>query len=178
MRGSNMDGSYDPILGTAVAPGSLSVARAREFVGFLTNGINPFARMQECRSVPINGGGSIDVVVLDVDVEVSQRPVHDIRPSETIAVRFFEGELLAPDVLALRPDFPMVPHLNLREEGFPRSLCLYDRPFHEVALDWTPASFVERIREWLGFDCRRRIARWGSTFGAVVSGIGARPGSA
>ena len=145
-----MDGSCcDPILGIVTDTENLSVARAQEFVGFLTKGINPFARIQECRSVPVAGGGSIDVVVLDVDVEVPQRPSHDIRPSESIAVRFFASDLLAPDVLALRPDFPMVPHLNLREEGVPRSLCLYDRPFHEVALDWTPASFLERIREWL-----------------------------
>ena len=144
-----MDGSCDPVLGAPITAENLSVARAHEFVGFLKKGINPFARIQECRSVPIAGGGSIDVVVLDVDVEVPQRPSYDIRPSETIAVRFFDGDLLAPDVLALRSDFPMVPHLNLREEGLPRSLCLYDRPFHEVALDWTPASLVERIREWL-----------------------------
>lgn len=144
-----MENSYDQILGVQLLAENLSVGRAQELVGFLKTEVNPFVRLQECRSVPLDGGGSFEVVVLEVDVEVPQRPRHDIRPVERIGVRFSADSLLPPEVLALRADFPLVPHLNLREEGFPRSLCLYDRPFHEVALNWTPASFVERVREWL-----------------------------
>ena len=31
----------------------------------------------------------------------------------------------------------------------PPSLCLYDRPFNEVLIDWTAPKFIERIRQWL-----------------------------
>ena len=163
-----MENSYDQILGVPSLAENLSVGRAQELVGFLKTEGNPFVRLQECRSVPLDGGGSFEVVVLEVDVEVPQRPRHDIRPVERIGVRFSVDSLLPPEVLALRADFPLVPHLNLREEGFPRSLCLYDRPFHEVTLDWTPASFVERIREWLSLTAVGEFARRRSAFGALI----------
>jgi len=55
-----------------------------------------------------------------------------------------------PEVLALRPDFPTdVPHRMLRDKELPVGLCLYDEPYPEVKLRWTPPLFVERVRYWL-----------------------------
>ena len=135
--------------GSEVEPEQLSLDRARQMAYFLSAGTNPFARMEECRVVAQNGQVRWEVVVLEVDVELSQHPVHDVRYNERLAVRFWADDGLLPEVLALREDFPMVAHLNLRPPDSPRSLCLYDRPFDEVMLDWTIPTFVERIRFWL-----------------------------
>lgn len=90
-----------------------------------------------------------DVVVLTVQVERPQKPVHPILREERIAIVFFDADHTYPEVLALRSDFPSVPHTNYRETEFPRSLCLYDQGYENVKLDWTPSRFLHRIRYWL-----------------------------
>ncbi len=75
--------------------------------------------------------------------------MHDVRRKERIAVTFKPADNWYPEVVALRADFPKVPHTNLRDAEFPRSLCLYDQPWSQIALRWTPTLFVERIRFWL-----------------------------
>ena len=132
-----------------VPPEDLTLEKARALAEFLQSGTNPFARLAECRAAIEDGAVLFEVVVLDVDVEVSQHPVHDIRQRERLAVGFSAGDMAYPEVLALREDFPTVPHLNLRPPGFPPSLCLYDQPFDEVRLDWRVPAFVERVRYWL-----------------------------
>ena len=42
-----------------------------------------------------------------------------------------------------------MPHVNLRDDEFPRSLCLYDESWPEIAIRWTTTGYVERIRTWL-----------------------------
>ena len=72
--------------------------------------------------------------MLEVDVEVPQYPAYDIRHRERIAVAFSVNDQTQPEVLALRRDFPLVPHINLGVTELPRSLCLYDRPYHEIKI--------------------------------------------
>ena len=129
-------------------PERLTVAKARELACFLAARLNVFAELKECR-IAGQDGGYHEMVFVDVDVEVPQYPTHDIRHSEPVVVVFTPGDEDPPAVFALRPDFPRVPHLNLLPAGFPPSLCLYDRPFNEVLIDWTAPKFVERIRQWL-----------------------------
>lgn len=110
---------------------------------FLSRGLNSYARAVEVRTTSVG----LETVVFDVDVEVSQIRVHDIRPIERLSVTFW-GETL-PEILALRADFPFVPHVNPRPSEFPRSLCIYEESFEEIVLRWTPAAFIERLRWWL-----------------------------
>lgn len=139
---------YSFLAGATAAPERLTVGRAREVARFLAVGLNAFAELKECR-IGGQDGAHHDIVFVDVDVEVPQHPTNDIRHSESLAVVFTQGDDYPPAVFALRPDFPRVPHLNLLPAGFPPSLCLYDRPFNEVLIDWTAPKFVERIRQWL-----------------------------
>ena len=134
--------------GATVAPERLTVGRARELACFLAARLNAFAELKECR-IGGQDGTHHDIVFVDVDVEVPQHPTHDIRHSEPLAIVFTPEDDHPPAVFALRPDFPRVPHLNLLPAGFPPSLCLYERPFNEVLIDWTAPKFVERIRQWL-----------------------------
>lgn len=132
-----------------VPPASLTLEKSRELAQFLQSRVNPYARLVECRAASKGGTVCSEAVVLDVDVELSQRPAHDIQRQERLAVVFFAQEETHPEVLALRKDFPAVPHLNLRYRDFPASLCLDDRPFDDAKLGWRVPNFVERIRDWL-----------------------------
>lgn len=124
-------------------PGALATARAAT---------GPFSTLVECRVTE-----KIEFVVFDVDVERPQTPVNDIRARERIAGVFLRDDDKLPEVLALRDDFPIVPHLNLRDEEVPRSLCLYDQAWSELKMSWTGTGFVERIRWWLAFTARGEL---------------------
>ena len=133
-----------PAPGDPASPDGLTVAKAREMVRLLTSGAHSYARFIETRS-----NATAEIVVLEVDVEVPQHRVHGIRRTERLAAVFDREDKLLPELLALRSDFPLTPHLNLRSSELPRSLCLYDRPYEELKLEWTAFAFVERIRTWL-----------------------------
>lgn len=140
-------------------PGSCSSTElqgvmARAFAEALARGLLPFARLEACRRYDV-----LEVVVFEVEVELVQRVVHDIRYVERLAVVFnTEAPNEAPEVLALREDFPVdAPHINLRRWAYPRSLCLYDVAFRDVRVQWTPARFMTLIREWLRLTARGEL---------------------
>jgi integrative and conjugative element protein (TIGR02256 family) len=135
--------SYLEIDGEVVDGNRFTGSLSKALWNFLSRGLNSYARGVEAR----RSASGAETTVLDVDVEVSQIRVHDIRPVERVSVTFL-GESL-PEVLALRSDFPFVPHINPRPNEFPRSLCLYEENFEELSLRWTPAMFIERLRWWL-----------------------------
>jgi hypothetical protein len=125
----------------------LRIWRAKVFVQFLlTFGSDAFATLLEVRR---NCDPPSEIVVMDLEVERPQHPVHDIRRIERIAVVFREEDRYQPETLALRQDFPLVPHVFVTEQETPRRLCLYDQPFENEKLTWTPARFLKRIRYWL-----------------------------
>jgi hypothetical protein len=121
-----------------------------------SSGSLPYVSLVDCFSTNLAGVVS-ESIVLDVVVERPQRPINDIRHQERVAVVFEGADRFIPELLALRRDFPWVPHVNLRLEEFPRSLCLYDRPWSELSSRWTPADFVERIRFWLAATARGEL---------------------
>ena len=136
--------------GIIVPVSSLRLPRARSLVEALQSKRLDFASFVECRQAGASPEDSAsETVVVDLEVERPQERAHDIRRIERVAVRFSAEDNWYPEVLALRPDFPRVPHINIRDEEFPRSLCLYDQPWEQIALRWTPSSFIEQIRYWL-----------------------------
>jgi hypothetical protein len=132
---------------------SLHLAKAQDLVRTLQSDRLAFVTYVESRRQP----DGTEVVVLDVEVERGQRPIHDIRQVERIAVRFFPSDQRIPETLALRDDFPVVSHLNLPDQERPRSLCLFDEPYDELKLRWTAASLVERLRTWLALTARGEL---------------------
>src|SRR5688500_1264591 len=125
--------------GEVVSWQDLSIQKAQELARVLHIPDFPFVRFLECRR--IHEQNEDEVIVFDVDVQVDQRRVHDIRPVERIAVVFDKEDRILPQTLALRADFPPVLHLNLGDEEYPRSLCLFDKPYSELKLTWTPVAF-------------------------------------
>lgn len=144
-----MADTYLDVDGVVVEPVALTHSGARA-TALAARG--QFAAMVECRK-----SETTETVVLDVDVERPQTPVNDIRASERVAAVFsLEADTL-PEALALREDFPDVPHLNLRDRELPRSLCLYDQVWTELKRSWTGAGFIERIRWWLRLTARGEL---------------------
>lgn len=89
-----------------------------------------------------------NVVDFEVDVDLPQRPFHEVHEIEPIRVVLStDGSM--PQVLLLREGFPLVPHLVLKSEEFPRQMCLFERPWSDERPNWAPGPFVERIRWWL-----------------------------
>ena len=147
-----MNHNYISASGNIVEPENLTCSKAQEVVRYLQLQISPYSRYIECRK-----DGEENVVVIEVDVEVGQRVKHDIKRRERIAITFYPNDDTMPEVVALRNDFPKVPHLNLRNREFPRSLCLFKRPYAELKSRWTPSFIIERIREWLALTAKDRL---------------------
>lgn len=125
-----------------IEPSKLKVPKAIEFHGVVVS--HPYARFLQSRM-----SDDLEIVVFEVDVEVPQRPVSDIRHTERLAAIFTCQDKSFPEVVSLRTDFPSIPHLNMRPVGEPRNLCLYEQPYPEIKLKWTGFRFLERIRDSL-----------------------------
>lgn len=139
--------------GAVVAPQELVADKARAVAIFLQEGGWPYARLIEARQ-----GDKHSTVVMEVDVEVGQRPRHDIRPREPLAVVFLVKDQAWPMVLALREDFPdVLPHLNVQPIGLPPSLCLSDQTYADARLRWTPVGYIRLIQEWLSLTARGEL---------------------
>jgi hypothetical protein len=144
-----MDPMYIEVEGDIISYSELQFPKARETTAAVQHAI--YTSLVECRR---NDSGE-EIVVFDAEVELAQRRVCDIRRVERVALVFRDGgETRLPDVLALRSDFPKVPHLNIRDQEYPRSLCIFDDPPEEVRLHWSAPRVVERIRQWLALTAK------------------------
>src|SRR5437660_1528628 len=106
-----MTDTYLPAMGNCIALEELQIPKARETASILQSGTLPFMCFLECRR--LDHPANAEIVVFDVEVELGQLKVHDIHRHERMAVVFSRDDHTYPDVLALRDDFPAVPHLNL-----------------------------------------------------------------
>ena len=147
-----MDDIYFDSPGTIANALDLRTPKGQALYRSLSEGGIDFTRLVECRR-----DGDEDVVVFEVEVELGQLKSHPIQPNERIAVKFSPADESFPEALALRKDFPLVPHLNLRFDEFPRSLCLYDQSYDELKHQWTGPKFVERIRNWLALTAKGKL---------------------
>jgi integrative and conjugative element protein (TIGR02256 family) len=102
-------------------------------------------RLKEVRKTE---DGSFEFLIVDIDVDLPQRPEVSIAQTESIAVAI-NSRTGFPSILALRPGFPETMHRNLSRDGEPPSLCVDDRPWQESRLSWNPNDFIGRIRTWL-----------------------------
>jgi len=140
--------------GEMVPPAQLRIPRAREVARYLKSEMVPHMDLVECRQV---AGTGEEAVVFEVATEVPQRPAHDIRRRERIALTFGAADEAMPVAYALRADFPWVPHVNLVGTPGPRQLCLDDQPWSEVRLRLTGARLLERVRDWLALTARGEL---------------------
>jgi integrative and conjugative element protein (TIGR02256 family) len=130
------------------------VPKAQGLAKYIASDKHPYATLIDTRRDAASG---VETVVFEVIVELSQNRVNDVLERELLAVSFSPADDTFPEVVALRDDFPWVPHLNQREVEFPRSLCLYEIPFTTLKLRWTPTVFVERVRQWLSLTSEGKL---------------------
>lgn len=140
--------------GRPASSSTLTVARALDTARFLREKSPPFVELIETRRRLSSDG---DVLVIRVDVELPQSPAHPIERSEMLAITFWDDDGVMPQVLALRADFPRVPHLNPEPFELPRSLCLYEQPWSTVKFDWHPMKYLEQVRTWLALTARGEL---------------------
>jgi integrative and conjugative element protein (TIGR02256 family) len=140
--------------GISVVISELTLPKAQALASYLESGKHPYATLIDTRRDAASG---IETVVFDVIVELSQTRVNQVLERERLATSFVPTDDIFPEVVALRNDFPWVPHLNQREVEFPRSLCLYELPYTTVRLRWTPTVLVERIRQWLSLTSEGKL---------------------
>lgn len=150
-----------------ISAAELKIPKARELAEFLQRPHLPFARLLRCESPK---SVVYEIVILQIEVELGQKKIHDIRQHEPVGVVFDPADKLAPEVLALREDFPVTPHQNLRPFEQPRSLCLFEEPYSELKLHWSALTFVERIREWLRLTARGELHQEDQPLEPLLSG--------
>lgn len=136
---------YIDIGGQVITLAELQSDKARELALLLQSNLFDSAKLIECR---INSDRQ-DIVIFDIEVELAQRRICDIRPVERIACVFSCLDDSIPIVYALRDDFPSVPHLSLTQEEFPRSLCLFEENYDDMKIGWSNNEMVMRIANWL-----------------------------
>lgn len=105
-------------------------------------------KLVRARLISASKKADAEIVELEVDVDLPQRPLHRISKTERLRVRFPAADAM-PQVFALRKNFPLVPHTMINEVPYPRQLCLYERSWADERENWAPRPFVERIRRWL-----------------------------
>jgi len=122
----------------------IAISRARETLEAIKE-LNHIEFIRCCKA----SDGS-EFIVFKTKVQLPQFTLHGILSEEVIAVGFDPLDEKVPEVFALRRDFPSnLPHTNLREFEYPKSLCLYELAYNEVKLSFTSKLFLERIRDWL-----------------------------
>lgn len=143
---------YYPLDNPVVAPDSLQVPKAVELWQVLQTRGLPYVQGVNCFRMD-----SIEFITVDVQPETPQYPVHDIRAVERMAIGFNPADTDHPAVLALRRDFPVVPHLNLIDKGIPRSLCLYQMAYADLKPSWTAAALLKQLYWWLSKTARGEL---------------------
>ena len=146
-----MNDKYLVVEGEIISTKNLKISKAHEVVKAIEE--SSYAQLIECRRT----SEGIEIVILDVEVELGQWKTYNIERFERLAIKFNLADALAPEILALRSDFPRVPHLNIREEELPRSLCVFEQDYSDLKLLWTGPFFVERIREWLALTAKGKL---------------------
>jgi proteasome lid subunit RPN8/RPN11 len=134
----------DKIFGNVIAECDLKIQKAQHLLYFLCSVEGSYVHIVECRQKE-----EFETIIIELGVERPQKIVNDIKSSERIAIVFSAKDIFAPEVFAMREDFPLVSHLNLRSSDYPKCLCLYEETYETIKLTWTPSKFINQIQNWL-----------------------------
>lgn len=94
--------------------------------------------------------GECDVVVVDcVNGQVPSRNKAEVLARERLGLVLPADLSKAPQVRALRANFPSLMHMNHVPEGQPASLCLDFQPWATARRSWTPERFLQQVLFWL-----------------------------
>lgn len=134
-----------------VAANDLTISKAIDFYTTIENAEGSVAI--ECEAI----GEVAEIITFDIDIPLGQRPINDILFCERLLVIFSKDDNHIPLVYALREDFPKLLHLNLTDFEKPRSLCIYEKDYDELKIDWRSSQFLEDIRNWLTLSAYNKL---------------------
>ncbi|MCP4116193.1 MAG: hypothetical protein GY737_12450 [Desulfobacteraceae bacterium] len=97
------------------------------------------------------------VIVECLNHEVSTEPAVDIKYKERLAITCWDNDDFPPRVQALRKSFPKTIHRYHTLKNHPRELCLYEQPWSDVRITWTPQLFLNRILWWLKAAAEKKL---------------------
>ncbi|WP_295815555.1 ThiF family adenylyltransferase [uncultured Deinococcus sp.] len=137
-------GEHFPLPTTSASPEQLRTRLGRELLLTAAADTSGFLTVTEIRRAAI-----ADLIIVTLHPEVPTYPVHPIQRAEPVAFLVADDPDLAPEVYALREDFPAVPHLIRPRAAFPGQLCLFDRPYAEYRARLSGQRLVERTLLWL-----------------------------
>lgn len=143
---------FYPVDTPVVESDLLQIPKAIELLQALQSQGLPFAHLVNCFRIESN-----EFITVDIQPDTPQYPVHDIRTVERVAIGFNSADKEHPAILALRRDFPVVPHLNLIIKGLPRSLCLYQTAYSDIKPSWTAAALLKQLYWWLSQTARGEL---------------------
>jgi integrative and conjugative element protein (TIGR02256 family) len=149
----------------------LTSARGRDVADFARSFPDIRVDVLEMRqgTVDFYDGTPCSSLVLRIRTDVGPEPPVDIRQTEDLLIVFHESDDCWPTIYALRADFPAVLHVNGScGEEFPSSLCVSERAWYEVQIDWTSAYFLEMLHVWLGQTARGTLHRAGQPVEAFI----------
>lgn len=130
--------------GETISFGDMVILKAKKFVELIKYEIIPFTKLIE-----IKRNEETEIIIFDIEIEVSQVRKNDIKNKERIAITFDKSDSDLPIVEALRMDFPEVPHLNPTLDEEPKSICLFQKTYDEIKNILNPAKILNQIRYWL-----------------------------
>jgi len=110
----------------------------------------PNFHVLELRVVELANGRFAEILIADcINDHVQSANQHGIKVREPLALVFNSNPEAAPEVYALREDFPRVNHLNALPGAIDASICLYLEPWSTTQRRWTPEKHLQRILWWL-----------------------------
>lgn len=124
---------------------------AVEFANSLCQQTLPSVTLVDCYQSELN-----ECVVVDIEPEVPQHPVYDIRYVERVAIMFPRiGNV--PVNFMLRRSFPAVPHASPPDGHTPCSLCVTEESPAEQLRKWTPERHCRLLHRWLALTARGEL---------------------
>ncbi|MCI0617959.1 ThiF family adenylyltransferase [bacterium] len=96
--------------------------------------------------------GEIDgeqAAIIDININIPQLSKVGLREIERLAIIVSDAWDKRPRVLALRKDFPLLPHQIMTPANSPRELCLFDIDYRDALSNKTPAYLAAIARAWL-----------------------------
>ena len=149
-----MNYSYPIIEGAEIQPAEFKIARARN----LALAIQQHSYCVDERMVCKRRADGCEVILVTLDIEISQNPLNGIQVYEDIAIICSENDNTFPEVYALRENFlSSLPHTNLCTFEHPVSLCVTEQSFTEVKHRLTEFEFIGYILRWFSLTSEGKL---------------------
>ena len=97
-------------------------------------------------------------LILDYTIiELCQQPVNDIRKVELLEICIYENRM--PDIIAMRQDFPVLPHVIAFTNDETKYLCIVDETYDEVKHKLSGRFLLDCIDRWFILSARGELHR-------------------